>query len=276
MIILTLVSTLIAVGIVGYSTIENWSLDEALYMTMITVTTTGYQEVNPLSPSGRLFTIFLLAAGVCTLAFVSHLLLYELMSVDWNRLRSKKMLKKIANLEDHTIICGFGRMGKIICQELSKANVPFVVVDCCPESFEGAPENYLWIAGDATSDDLLVNAGIQRARALASMVDKDADSLYLTLAARSLNPEIKIISRVSQESAGVKVLRAGADQIVHPLLLSGKKVAKIVMAPEKESEAHAEIELSSQCCVHFEKITLLDHSEYWEKSVSRFQASSNC
>ena len=142
-IIFSLVTILIAIGIIGYATIEDWSLGEAFYMTMITVTTTGYQEVNPLSFSGRMFTIFLLASGVCTLAFVSHLLLYELMAVDWNRLRSKKMLKKIANLENHTIICGFGRMGKIICQELAKADVPFVVVDCCPENFKMSVNCYL-------------------------------------------------------------------------------------------------------------------------------------
>lgn len=231
----TCFSALMIFGIVGYSYIEGWTLAESLYMTMITITTTGYQEVHPMSVEGRMFTIVLLGAGVCTLAFLTNLIVNEFMSMDRQAMRRQKMKKKIQSMKDHIIVCGFGRMGKNICKELEEAGVDFVVVDKITENFENVPSHYLWILGDATSDQMLIDAGVERASVLASMVDNDADSLYLTLAANSLNPELKIISRVSNDSAKVKLMRAGADEVVQPLLLSSRKVARMVLG-DKASE----------------------------------------
>lgn len=222
-------AALLAVGIIGYSVIEGWSFAESLYMTIITITTTGYQEVHPLSFEGRMFTIVLLCTGVCALAYSTHVIVNELMSIDSHSLRRKKMKKQINKLSGHTIICGFGRMGKTICKELENAGLTFVIVDKSLDNFADVPPHYYWLQGDATDDQLLHDAGVERAVTLASMVDSDADSLYLTLAGRSLNPDLKIISRASSESARRKLFRAGADQVVQPLLLSSKKVAEMVV-----------------------------------------------
>jgi voltage-gated potassium channel len=254
---------LIAFGIVGYEWIEGWGLAESLYMTMITITTTGYQEVHPLSFEGRMFTIVLLCAGVATLAFTTHILITEFMSIDFKNFRRQKMKKKISSLSGHTIVCGFGRMGQNICRELEKNGIHFVVVDKTEDNFENVPPHYLWLHGDATSDQLLIDAGVERAIMLASMVDSDADSLYLTLAARSLNANLKIISRASDESAKIKLLRAGADEVVRPLLLSSQKVAQIMLS---EDFHIPEFEEQKELCA--EKRTLTEFPDWIGKSVN--------
>jgi len=259
---------LLSFGIFGYSYIEGWSLAESLYMTIITITTTGYQEVRPLSFEGRMFTIILLCAGVCALAYTTHIIVHELLSIDTISLRRKKMKKQISKLNNHVIICGFGRMGKNICLELEHSGIAFVIVDKVEENFKNIPPHYYWLQGDATDDQLLIDAGIERAVTLASMVDSDADSLYLTLAGRSLNPDIKIISRASNDSAKRKLYRAGADQVVQPLLLSGQKVAQLLILGEDADPK--EFDLEKSLCA--EKRQTKDFPEWIGQSVNEVEA----
>lgn len=226
---------LLTVGIFGYMWIEGWSIDDAFYMTVITLTTTGYGEVHPLSANGRLFTAFFLMVGVSLIAYSLATIIEIFFSVDWNEKRRKKMQKEIDQLYNHTIICGFGRMGKVICSELAKSNHAFVViekVDTCITEIE--KEGYLAVHGDSTEDSILAKAGISRAKTLACMVDNDGDSLYMSLAARNLNPQIYIIARANAESAKKKIIKAGADKVILPYTTSALKVAQSVLYPNVE------------------------------------------
>ena len=270
--LLLLITGLLALGTVGYHWIEGWSLDEALYMTVITITTTGYQEVNPLTPQGRYFTIFLLAAGVSTIALATNTLFHEIVMTDREALRRKKMLKKISKLKGHTIVCGFGRMGKIVCEELKKAGEIFVVVDKVSQNFEQVPNDYLWIQGDAADDELLYALGIDRARSLASMVDSDSDSLYLTLAARSLNPDIEITARYSHPSAAVKLKRAGANNIIQPLQLSAEKVAGMILSSQRNIlKFPIELSFADAPDKFLARISMEDQEAYWDKPIGVFE-----
>ena len=235
LVILTALISMILFGVWGYSMIEDWSFYDSLYMTLITLTTTGYQEVHPMSPDGRLFTMVLLVLGMGTVAYSITHLMQDLMSINFNERRRRKMQKLIDQLEDHVIICGFGRMGRVVCNELHSQGVSFVVIEKFEKSIKELKNSpYLWIEGDATHDDLLHQAGIERSKTLASMVDCDADSLYISLAAKSLNPKINIVARANDESARQKIHRAGADKVVMPITISGIKVAQSLINPAFE------------------------------------------
>ncbi|MCB0357109.1 MAG: potassium channel protein [Bdellovibrionales bacterium] len=230
-----IVSMLIVIlffGVWGYSLIEGWGFNDSLYMTLITLTTTGFQEVHPMSPQGRFFTMILLILGMGTVAYSVTHLMQDLMSINFNERRRRKMQKKIAQLEKHIIVCGFGRMGKVVCQELHSQGVPFVVIEKFDKSLKELEHTpYLWLEGDATHDESLLAAGIDRAKTVASMVDCDADSLYISLAVKSLNPKVTIVARANDESARQKIHRAGADKVVMPITVSGIKVAQTLINP---------------------------------------------
>ncbi|RLA64668.1 MAG: potassium channel protein [Epsilonproteobacteria bacterium] len=233
-IIALLVFLLLAVsgGTLGYYFIENWTLFESLYMTIITLTTTGFMEVRPLSIEGRAFTMILLVLGMGIVVFSISSIMTFVMGIDFKEHRRRKMQEKIDALKDHSIVCGFGRMGKIICSELSDAGHKFVVISkTFPEE-----ENFkhLYITGDASHDEILIKAGIKNASNLITVIDNDHDSLYLTLAARSLNSKLHIMARANQESAESKLKLAGATRVFLPLIMSGHKVAESILNPAVE------------------------------------------
>jgi len=236
--ILTLLVLLVLLtfgGTFGYMYFEGWTFFDSLYMTIITLTTTGFSEVKPLSLVGRLFTMILLIMGVGLVAYSATTLINIFFSFNWAERRKRKMKKRIMNLKDHTIIIGFGRMGKIICKELHEAEHPFVVIekhDDPASHFESFP--YLWMAEDAAQDESLWNAGIEKAKNLVIMIDDDADALYITLAARSLNRDIEILVRANAESAKKKLILAGADKVVLPFIMSGHKIAESILNPAVE------------------------------------------
>lgn len=233
--IIALVILVTLFGVTGYQIIEGWNFLDSLYMTVITLTSTGYQEVHPLSENGRLFTIVLLFIGVGIVAYSISTLMSYFMSIDLYKRGRDKMNKKIQSLENHTIVCGFGRMGKVICDELRKHGDQFVVLENDPEEIEQLKKSdYLFIDGDAASDDHLLQAGIRNARVLVSMIDNDSDGLYIALAGRSLNKNLYIIVRANDDRARKRILRAGADKVVLPIMMSGMKVAECVINPAVE------------------------------------------
>ena len=235
LILLLLVFAVSATGISGYMLIEGWSFSDALYMTAITLTTTGFQEVHSLSEDGRMFTTFLLIVGVGTVAYSATSVLSSLFTFNLMERGRKRMATKAKKLTDHTIVCGFGRMGNVICEELHAAKVNFIVVEKDPVLIGYLEKtNYLWIEGDAANDDTLKDVGIERAKFMVSTVDNDSDALYLALAARNLNPEIHIVVRANSEDAEKKILMAGADRVVLPFTVSGAKVAQSIINPEIE------------------------------------------
>lgn len=234
-IILVLVFAVMVTGVIGYSIIEGWSLFDAFYMTVITLTTTGYQEVHSLTPEGRIFTILLLMFGMGLVAYSISAIMSEVMAIDFSKRRRVKMDSQINKLKGHTIVCGFGRMGKVTCAELKENDHEFVVIEKDQKHVEALKNSsYLWIEGDATHDDVMQAAGIEHAKVLVSLIDNDSDSLYLALAARTMNPDIFIIARASEESAESKIYRAGANKVFLPIINSGLKVAESVLNPAVE------------------------------------------
>jgi voltage-gated potassium channel len=223
--------TILAVGGVGYRLIEGWSWIDSFYMAIITVTTVGFGEVYPMTTSGRLFTSVLILLGVSGItysfsALTNYLIAGELRGV----LEARRMKRHIATLKDHTIVCGFGRVGYQVCAELKRGGRPLVVVDANEPSIERArAEGHPVIVGDAGNDQVLHEAGIERAHGLVAAVDSDAANLLVVLSARSLNPNLYIVARANLEQSDTKLLQAGADRVISPYSLGGRRMAQMLI-----------------------------------------------
>ncbi|NPB08993.1 MAG: potassium channel protein [Thermodesulfobacteria bacterium] len=223
---------LLFIGTLGYYLIEGWSFFDALYMTVITLSTVGFGEIHPLSHSGRLFTIILIMGGVGVAFYVFTMITETIVSGQLQDFLGRRRLEaKLASLHDHYIICGYGRIGRHICRIISK-EVPFVVVEINPEVIkEIEKDGFIYLEGDATHEDVLKKAGIERAKGLVSVLRSDADNVYITLTARSLNPKLFIIARADEEHVEKKLKRAGADKVVSPYLIGARRMALIILRP---------------------------------------------
>ncbi|GAB4303407.1 MAG: potassium channel protein [Desulfuromonadia bacterium] len=230
---LAILLTLVASGMIGYALIEGWGPLDALYMTVITLGTVGFQEVHTLSQGGKIFTILLIVSGVSVLGYLVGSLAQIMFEGQFQRIIGRRRVeKKIMALEGHYIICGFGRMGGLICRELAAKPIPFVVIEKHPESHEKLhQEEYLHIRGDATEDDTLIRAGIKKAKGLVSVVSSDTENVYITLTARGLNPDIYILARAGEEGSEIKLLRAGANKVISPYLIGGSRMAQAILRP---------------------------------------------
>ena len=229
---LALIIIVIAFGTAGYQLIEGWNFLDALYMTIITLTTVGYREVHELSSRGMIFTIVLLMVGVGTFLYALSAGAKIILEGELQELFGRKRLeKKIKELKGHYIICGYGRMGKIICRELKAKNVPFVAIERNGDFLNNRLDDFLGISGDATNDDILREAGIERAKGLISVLPNDALNLYVVLSARELNPDLHIVARAGEEGSENKLLRAGADKVVSPYHIGGLRIAHTILRP---------------------------------------------
>jgi voltage-gated potassium channel len=220
-----------AFGTIGYMVMEGWNFRDSLYMTVITLTTVGFREVHKLSPGGMYFTIILLVGGV---GIILYVLATEARVIFEGELQDvfgrRRLEKKIKKLNDHYIVCGYGRMGRIIARELSAKGVSLVVIEKNPVmQFEKG--DILIVDGDATRDDVLMSVGIDRAKGLVSVLPTDAENLYVVLSARGLNPKLFVLARASDEGAEQKMLRAGATRVVSPYLTGGLKIAHTILKP---------------------------------------------
>jgi voltage-gated potassium channel len=224
---------LIGIGTVGYHLIEGWSFFDALYMTVITLTTVGFLEVHDLSPAGRGFTMILCLSGVFTLFYAATEVIRTIVSGEvQDVLGRQRMERSLQELKDHLIVCGFGRMGRLVCREFSGQGLPFVVIDRRAEALEDFQIAHgIALHGDATSDEVLLRAGVQRARGLVTVAASDADNLYITMSARLLNPHLFIVARAEDERAEQKLLRAGASRVISPYVIGGARVAQAVLRP---------------------------------------------
>ena len=229
----TIPLALIAIGTGGYHIIEGWPLFDALYMAVTTLTTIGYGEVHPLDTAGRAFTIALALGGIFTLFFATAEFLRAVISGELaSHLGRHRMEKKIAGLAGHIIVCGYGRVGRQVCEEFSRAGAPFVIIDRSPERLAdfalgaGHP-----LVGDATEDSVLRQAGIERARALVVVVASDADNVFITMSARLLAERVPIVARAEETATVAKLLRAGASRVVSPHVIGGGRVAQAVLRP---------------------------------------------
>jgi voltage-gated potassium channel len=225
---------LVLAGTLGYYFIEDgWTLFDALYMTVITLSTIGYEEVHKLSTRGRVFTIFLILGGVVTFFYAITALIRAIISGEVRDVFGRQRMEwNLAQMRGHLIVCGYGRMGRLVCQELAKQRIPFVVIDSTAESLaDFAVPGGISVHGDATSDEVLRHAGIERARALISVMASDANNLYTTMSARLLNRDLFIVARVEEAAAEVKLKRAGANRVVSPYQIGGIRLAQAVLRP---------------------------------------------
>lgn len=226
----------ILVGTAGYMVIEEeqqLSVLDALYMTVITVSTVGYKEAFPLSRGGQIWTILIITFGVGTVTYAFSSVVSLAVSGDLRSERArKKMDLKINRLQGHVIICGYGRMGQFVMEELRKRKVPIVIVEIDP-GLEGQLQesDTTYVIGDATEEETLFRAGVTRARSLVTGLPSDADNVYITLTAHALCPDLQIVSRAEQPSTQDKLLRAGANKVVCPQVIGATKIANILTRP---------------------------------------------
>ncbi len=213
--------------------LEGWTFIDALYMTLISVTTVGFEEVHPLGPGGRVFTMTLIVTGVGTMLYTLGIFGELLVEGELARYaRRRRMERRIEQLNDHYIICGYGRMGTRVTEEFTQLGTPFVVVDSNPDPVERLRAgNLLFVEGDAASDETLLKAGILRAKGLLTAVDSDERNVFITLTARSLNPALFIAARSSYQDAVEKLRRAGANQVISPYLMGAHRMAALAIHP---------------------------------------------
>ena len=231
--LVALLSFIVAVGTIGYHLLLGWDWLDALYMTVITLTTVGYGEVRQMGDDGHLFTILLIITGFGVVAYTATTLATMVVETQFqSMLWRRRMQKKINNLSDHYIICGYGRTGSAVCEALSGTGISFVVVETRQEKAEMLNEhNFLVISGDASSDDTLERAGITRAKGLVATLGGDAENVYLVLSARQLNPNLTIVAWASSSEAEIKVRRAGADHVLSPYVMGGRRIASLLTTP---------------------------------------------
>jgi voltage-gated potassium channel len=224
---------IIAFGTVGYWVFEGMPFFDAFYMTLITISTVGFSEIKPLSISGRIITILIISTGITTMAYTIGTLLRMFIEGELGRIFGRKKLERnISVMRGHFIICGYGRIGSIICMELGIENIPFIVIEEDPAKNEALEkEGYLYINMDATSEEALMKAGIMNAKGIVTAVRSDANNVFITLTAKSLRPDIFVLSRASDVKNEAKLIKAGASRVVSPYLLGGRRMAEVLKRP---------------------------------------------
>lgn len=221
---------LIGTGTIGYMIIEGWNVTDSLYMVIITITTTGFEEVHPLSGAGEIFTLFLVMVSFITVFYIGGIGIHIL--IESKIFRRRRMEKKIEKLENHYIVCGYGRMGTHICEELAHEGVPFVVIENNPANHKLLDEiGYVYDSGDASHDSTLERVGVKRARGLIATLPNDAENVFATLTAKFLNPKIFVVARAVEDETEPKLLKAGADRVVKPYELGGVRMASLMLRP---------------------------------------------
>ena len=224
----------IVVGTAGYIIIEpGWRLLDALYMTVITLTTVGFREVQPLADAGRIWTMVLSIVGVGlifgTVGIVAEYLVVEATS---GRREAERMVQAVNKLSGHYILCGYGRVGLTVARELVHSGLKVVVIDILPESLARARrEGFLEVEGDATEEATLRAAGIERARGLITTIDSDAHNVYVILSARAMNPDLFVVARANTEDSEARLMQAGASRVVSPYTMAGHRLAELAVRP---------------------------------------------
>jgi len=230
---LLLLLAILAFGTLGYSFFEGMTVFEAFYMTLITISTVGFGEIKPLTEVGRFITVVVIVTGISTgtytIGMVARIFIEGELSKFFGR---RRLEKQISELKDHFIICGYGRIGRIICRELHADAIPFVVIDEDPVAAEKiAEEGYLFLQRDATLVESLEAAGIESARGIVTAVSSDANNVYITLTARGLRPDIFVLARSSDVKNEAKLKRAGATRVVSPYMIGGRRMAQVLKRP---------------------------------------------
>lgn len=234
-IILGLFCFMLAFGTAGYMILEKWNFSDAVYMTVITLSTVGYKEIFELSPAGKWFTIALIAGGISVLAVALGMFTSLVLEGDLgNYLRRRKMFKNIKKLKDHIIICGLSDLGKEIIRNLSNTDNEFIVIENSADKIQAAlkgGDKFMYIQGDARERAVLQKAAIERASTLITCLGDDSFNLFVVITARELNPDINILSEAIDEKVKNKLRRAGSDYVISPTQIGGSRMAKVATNP---------------------------------------------
>lgn len=256
---------ILSFGTTGYMTLESYAFLDALYMTVITITTVGFAEVVPLSDSGRIFTVVLIVVGFVGLAYAGHSIAESLLEQVWTKnAEKKKMQTRIGKLHRHYVICGYGRVGEAAAQYFSEHGIPIVIIEFSEETCEKIKtQGFNYVHGDATVDENLLHAGIKRASGLLSLLQTDPLNLFTTLTARELNPTLRIISRSAESTAEQKILKAGADSVVSPHATAGKHIAENILS----ATGHMPKIISEPVAIHPQWVEIKEGSSMVDKFI---------
>ena len=272
LVIIGLLGAILIVGTIGFVFIDGFTPFDAFYLTLVTITTIGYSEIGTLSQAGRIFNVFIIITGVLTLLLAIGTLTQTILELElanfFEKRRAKRMIQKLSN---HYILCGYGRMGRGAAAELASAKAAFIVIDKSEQKVELAMHaGMLAVQADCTRDEILREAGIDRARGLISTLGTDADNLFLVLSAKSLNPKLMIATRVSEEEAEAKMHRAGADVIYAPFSTAGSRMSQSLLRPH----VHEFLDFTTNKMgidVRIEQILVSPESEFVYKSIGQAQ-----
>ena len=263
---------LLFAGTIGYMVLEGWTVIDALYMTVITFTTVGYEEVQPLSTAGRIFNIFLIVGGVAAMlyfltALMSHIVEEEVFHAF---VRRRRMRSTLAGMRRHYILCGFGRVGREVGRAFAAEGVEFIVIDANDHCVVEAQElGYAYIQGNATEDAILHAAGIEHAQGLVAATGNDSDNVYITLSARGLNESLQVVARTSDIANADKLKRAGADKVISPLEIGGRRIALSAVRPLAVDFVDSMLEGAHDEHLQFAEISIADDSSLSGSTIDR-------
>jgi len=232
--VIILIILIVLFGTIGFQIVEpSYGLLDSLYMTIITITTIGYGEIKPLSDAGKIFNIFLIGLGWIGLFFAARIAGEVIINKQLIKMLGRhRMDKKLASMGDHYIVCGYGRVGRVVCEEFDRFKTPFVVIERSPELVEEIiRRGFIFYQGDCTDDISLAAAGIERAKGLINAVANESDAVYITLTCRQQNPRLFIVARADSPSAVPKLKRAGADKVISPHISAGSRMVMGALRP---------------------------------------------
>lgn len=277
-VIVVLIISIILGGAVGYHIIEGWPFIDAFYMTIITISTVGFGEVRPLSGVGKVFTIILILSGVATITTGVSLIFSSIIEGTFGEImRRQRMKKKLKKIKDHFIICGIGVVGEDIVQEFIRQKSSFVIIEKDKnvlDSLLNDLPDVLYVLGDATDDEVLKDAGIERAKGIIAVLGNDADNLYICLTARSLNPQSRIIARAIEGEAINKLKKAGADYVFAPEKIGGVRLAAAALRPTVTSFLDAILK-GEYLNLVLDEVEVREHSVIADKTLKEAEISKN-
>ncbi len=258
---------IILVDVSGYMLIEHVDFSDALFMTVITITTVGYREVFALSSGGQMFTIWVIISGLGTFFYIAGSLAERLVEGNIKRLLGRSKMKNINKLKDHVVIAGYGIMGENVCRELCKSTTQFVIIERDIERFAAAEEkDYHVMMGDATDDDILRQAGVEKAKIFISLLSSDADNVFTVMTAREVNPSIYIITRAMDSGNKNKLHKIGANRVVTPYELSARRIVNTVIRPNVVDFIDV-MTYSPKIAISIEELTIYENSPFAGKKI---------
>ncbi len=276
--IIILIMLVIFGGTAGYQIIEGWTFIEALYMTIITISTVGFKEVGQLSNGGRIFTIFLILGGIVVITSGISLIFSSIIEGTFGEIiRRQRMEKKLAKIRNHFIICGFGAVGEDVVNEFIRENKPFVLIEKDKNVLNKLLKEFpgtILVIGDATDDEILKNAQIEKAKGVLAVLGKTADNLYICLSARSLNAKLRIIARVIESESIDKLKKAGADYVFSPEKIGGIRLAAAALKPAVTSFLDAIIR-GEYLDLVLNEVEVQEHSSIVRKTLQESEISKN-